>query len=994
MQISDDRWDRINDLLVTVLELDPGDRAAYLDAECAGEPEVRAEVEALLRADAEGPDFLEGDVVSFAGPAYDEEDETVDEDPPQRHIGPYRLTDEIGRGGMSRVFRAERIDGAFEHEVAVKLLRIGLDGAEARRRFRLEQQVLARLDHPHITQLLDGGLTEDDVPYLVMEYVEGQPLTEYCDAHRCTVAERLRLLRTVAETLRDAHRDLVVHRDLKPSNILVTEDGTVKLLDFGIAKLLDANAAGVTVPATRTGVRLMTPAYAAPEQVEGQSVSTATDVYQLGVLAYELLVGRRPFDAGGRSPLDVEEAVRTETPTRPSVAVTEDPSSDANGHDTMAHVAERRDTSPEALAEALRGDLDAILLKALRKDPDRRYASVDALLTDLENHRDNRPVDARPPTSIYRVRKFIERYRGSVIVAGVGLLVVAGFVALLLWQRSVAIKERQQARIEAQTAEHVSDYLVNLFRSSNPYEQPDTLRASDLLRRGERRLDQLENRPAVQARMLDAMGRAHLGIGAYTEADSLLGRALTLQRRLDEAPDPDLARSLEHRAQVLEKRGEYPAAESLAQDALEMRRALRTGPHPNIAETLGHLALYEKRQGHYAPAESLYHEALSVYQRLPDAPPEDVATVKTNFGQLLTEQGDYAAAASLQRKAVDLRQRVLGTTHPETAAALNNLAQAVERQGRTAEAESLYRRVLAIERDVLGPTHPEVAITLNNLAVVVEKQGRLAEAESLKRASLKIRRETLGSDHPDVTAALNNLAVLLRKKGEYDDAAALFYRVLDRLARQYGEHHPYVAFTTGNLGDTRRDQGRLAQADSLYRAAHGMIVKAFGEGHPHEATALSDLAGLRAEQQRLETAETLYREALTVRRDTLGAAHPKVAQSLTKVANMQMKQGEAEAAEALYREALATSRDMPPASDWRTAWIRRQLGACLIEQRRYAAAETHLKGGLQVLVDQRGASDEHATEALRHLIDLYEAWGKPDSASTYRQRLATATSSE
>ncbi|NBB86751.1 MAG: tetratricopeptide repeat protein [Bacteroidetes bacterium] len=983
MQLSEEAWTRIEALLDAAWDLNPDERAQFLDEQCADEPIIRKEVDALLKAEAEAPEFLEGDAASFAGPAYAEGFSADEPEHKDRQIGPYRLIEEIGRGGTSRIFRAERVTGAFEQEVAVKLLRIGLDTAEARQRFRLEQQVLATLQHPNIARLVDGGLTADDVPYLVMEHADGRSITDYCAAHQSSVDERLAFIATIGEALQYAHRNLVVHRDLKPSNILVTDEGQVKLLDFGIAKLLDADAAGFTVPSTRTGIRPMTPAYASPEQIRGQPISAATDVYQLGVLAYELLTGHRPYEGGERNPFEVELAVINESPVRPSTAAQQATPEGASGDDAFhpPSVDAVPGITTETLAQTLCGDLDAILMKAIDKDPERRYASAEAFVGDLDRHRQGRPVEARSLTTRYRIRKFVRRHHAGVLTAAiVGVLIVA-FVGMLIHQQAQTAQQRNRAQAEAATAEQVSAFMVDLFEASNPMAETDDLTARELLQRGEQRIGELNDQPVVRAQMLDAMGRAHIGLGNYSTADSLLRHALSLWHQQIDPPHPDIAASLHRRAAALDGLGEYAAAESLAQQSLEMRRAIFEALHPDVAESLHDVALYKKRQGEYAVAESLYRGALAMRERVFDEPSRELTATMNNLGQLLTEQGDYAAAESLHQETLDLRRQVLNEPHPKVAESLNNLAQAIERQGRLAEAGTLYEKTLAMDRAVLGPAHPEIATDLNNLAVVRERQGHLAEAESLKRESLTMRRKLLGEDHPDVTAAMNNLAVLLRKKGEYAAAADIFSRVLDRLQEQFGDVHPYVAFTTGNLGDTRLQQGRLPAADSLYQATRDMLIQIFDEQHPHVATSLSDLAHLRNQQGRQAEAVQLHEEALSIRRDALGEQHPKTAESITALADVQMEQGDVAAADSLYRRALAIHDEALPETNGRAAWVRSKLGACLIKQERYAEAEAQLKPSLETLRTQQGPSHEHTQTTRRWLTQLYDAWGTSDSDS-------------
>jgi serine/threonine-protein kinase len=465
--MSSSRWDRIAQLYEEARALPAEERAAFLDAQ-GDEPKTREEVVSLLDAREQAGGFFDA-LAEEALPALQSDAEEADEAPSMaaldlegRRLGPYRLDEEIGTGGMGVVYRAVRVAGDFEQTVAVKLLRPLLPAADAADRFRAERQVLARLDHPNIARLIDGGVTERGRPYLVMEHVDGVPLTAYAERHDLNLEARLDLLQQVLGAVRAAHRQLVVHRDLKPSNVLVTEvDGAprVKLLDFGIAKLLD-DALPVARLQTRTGQRLMTPAYAAPEQVSGDEITTATDVYQLGVLAYELLAGTRPFDLAEKSLTEVERILLDEEPAPPS---------DVAGTG----------------AGDLRGDLDTIVLTALRKEPDRRYGSVEALAADLERYRAGEPVEARPATLGYRAKKFVSRNRTAVGAGVLVLLLGVAYAVTVTVQANRLAAQRDRAQREAETTKEVKSYLVGLFRAGNPMasgeEEPS---AEDLLQRG------------------------------------------------------------------------------------------------------------------------------------------------------------------------------------------------------------------------------------------------------------------------------------------------------------------------------------------------------------------------------------------------------------------------------------------------------------------------------------------------------------------------------
>jgi serine/threonine-protein kinase len=821
---SDLDWDELDRLFDEALDRPPEERSAFLDRACAERPALREELAALLAAEAASEGFLDQEAVSFAAPAYEpEEGESIAADPlaaPAHRVGPYRLEEEIGRGGMSRVFRAVRADGGFEQTVAVKLLRIGLDSEAARRRFRLEQQVLAKLQHPNIAALLDGGLTDDDVPYLVMEYVDGRALTAYCDANSCPVPERLDLLGDVGQALRHAHKNLIVHRDLKPSNVLVTAEGTVKLLDFGIAKLLDTADASITLPQTRTGVRPMTPAYAAPEQIRGDAVSTATDVYQFGVLAYEVLTGHRPFEgAEGRA---VERAILETDPQAPSTVVARTRPA-AEDEETVPCTPEAisaaRNTTPRQLRYLLEGDLSTIVQTALRKEPERRYASIEALLGDLERYRDEQPIEARSASLEYRTRKFIGRHRWGVSIATVFLGVLITFGLLL-------VQQRERAEQEAQKAEIVSSYLVDLFNTGTPYGPSDTVTARTLVRRGLARAERLRDRPVVQAEMLDALGQASRGIGEWAQADSLLQRALTLRRRHLEPPHPDLVASLLHVADTRWSSRRYWEARPLYEEALAMSRRLGAGQARHRADIL---------------------EGLAKTMSLQDAPD---------------------SAELLMRQAIDLRRRTEGGQYHRLPLDQMDLARIVQRQGQHDEAEELYRAGLRKMESGTGYTSPERVTAYSNFGDLLRKKGENAAAATYYRKALRLTADTMGKGHPRARRARDHLFTTLIERGRYEQALSVARTNLTVLRRRYSETHPAVPTAYQRVGHLLDNMGRPTQARPLLRRAVRLQHQARGNSHLWTHDARARLALCLVEHGRLIRAEQMLGAAAEVLRRT------------------------------------------------------------------------------------------------------------------------------
>ena len=984
--MSDDQWPRAKQTLNDLLEADPDDRVAWLDARCGGDAALRAEVEGLLGAYEEGPvgpDEEGGDWVTASGAAVG----PAAEDLQGRRVGPYRLVEEIGVGGMGVVYRAERADGAFERAVAVKLLQRRLHTGDAAARFRAERQVLASLDHPHIARLIDGGVTggtaEGEIagegpdgggrPYLVMELVEGTPITEYADTHNLGVEARLDLLGQVLGAVQAAHRQLVVHRDLKPSNVLVTETEEggpqVKLLDFGIAKLLGEALPGPR-PETRTGLHLMTPAYAAPEQVKGEEITTATDVYQLGVLAYELLSGARPFDLAETSPAEVERIVCEEEPETPSV---------------------RAGAGPVA-PDRLRGDLDVIVLKALRKEPGRRYRSVEALGTDLRRYRNGEPVEARPATLEYRAKKFVSRNQTLVVAGVLVLLLGIAYAVTVTVQANRLAEERERARKQAEAAEQASAVLVDLFEAADPYESTDTLTAETLLRRGERRLDALENQPALRGQLLGALGRVHRSLGGYATADSLHRRAVEHQARHQDTLNRGQATGLYDLAVTKEKRGQYKVADSLHARALGMRRRLYDPPHRTIAESLHDFASVRREQGAFSEADSLFRAALSMRETVHGGTSTEVGETLNGLGLLRKKQGRYAAADSVYREALAMRREQLGRDHPSTATTLHNLASVLEERGRYAAADSVYRRVLAIERERLGPEHPNVATTLNNLGVVLKGQNRNSTADSIYRQALSIKREQLGPKHPRTATTLDNLAGVLKDRGKYAAADSLYRKVLSIERERLGTNHLDVAMTLNDWGIVLRKKGETAEAASLYRQALSIKRDELGPTDPSIATTLSNLAVALWDTENYAAADSMYREALAIKRKQLGPTDPSTATTMHNWAYTLKEMGDYAAADSLFRRALTLRREALGERHFLVTDSQVGLGLLRREQEDYAAAERRFRAALSIRRAKLRDDHPEIEEVIGHLAELYEAWGKPSQAEKYRTIASTGES--
>jgi serine/threonine-protein kinase len=695
-----ERWSRVSELFDRASQLPDDKRAAFLDAECGDDAELRAEVESLCA-------FDHGDGRLFSGGVRASVAEAATElaAPPIDRIGPYHLRAEIGRGGMGSVFLADR-EGDFTQRVAIKLVR-GFMGAEALQRFRAERQILASLQHPGIARLLDGGTTEQGAPYLVMEYIDGVPIDRYCDEHRLSTLERVTLFMRVCDAVSYAHRNLVIHRDLKPSNILVTADGTPKLLDFGIAKLIAAESDDphLTLPS----MRIMTPHYASPEQVRGEPISTAADVYGLGVLLYVLLSGKRPYEINTTRADEIERIVCHFEPPPPSAA--------------DRTVARRRD---------LRGDLDTIVMTAIEKAPARRFASADMLAGDLLRWIEGRPITARPATWTYRAQRFIARHR-------VGVGVAALFVVMLVAFGYAFAQSAAQARAERDAAERVTSMLIQMFSGSDPRTlRGNTITARELLDQGAEQIRvKLRDQPDMQARLLDAIGAIYVGLGMPEKAEPVLHDSMTARQSAGIADSQPAARTMWLLAGSLHERGQYTAAEPLARAAYDMTRRLVGPVNPQSAETLNTLAMILRETGRLDESEKMFLEVTQIFRETlgPEHPMVGMGLINT--ARLRMRHEDHASAERMIREALVIQRRVFGNTTGES---LGMLADILEAEGKREEALPLRRESLAARRSAFGGMpHPLLEQSLAALAQSLAALGKTDEAGPLLAEAASIR---------------------------------------------------------------------------------------------------------------------------------------------------------------------------------------------------------------------------------------------------------------
>jgi serine/threonine-protein kinase len=804
--VSPERWRRINDTLDEALDLAPELRPGFLAQACGGDAALRTEVEQLLRSCESTGGLLDAPAPGLAAALAGGEPGL----PEGTLVGPYRIVRELASGGMGTVYLAERDDPRLRQRVALKMVRQGLHADYLVRRFLEERQILASLEHPGIARLMDGAVTPAGVPWFAMEYVEGVPLDEYCDRHRLGVDERLRLFAQVCDAVQYAHRNLVAHRDLKPSNILVTDSGQPKLLDFGIARLV---AGGERVADDRTGIgpRLLTPEYASPEQLRGEPVSTATDVYSLGVILYHLLTGQRPYRPSGESRWELPGALLG-APERPSAAAAGDEAGEA---------AAARGTTPARLARRLAGDLDAIVLKAMRPEPGQRYATAEQLAADLRRHAAGLPVAARADTRWYRVRKFVSRHRAGVAASAAALVLLMGFALVTRVQALRIAAERDRAQ-------QVESFLLGLFDRSDLYQgSTRAVTVRDLLDRGAAEIADVRQ-PEVRWRLQLALGHAYYGQGDYGRAIALLDSSYTALRKLRGERHQETIGIANQLANVLRVAGRYDRAQALYRVILDARRRELGSGSVEVARSLNGLAMVLRMQGRYAEAEGLLREALAIDRAHAHEAPSGLPQTLNNLGHVMRESGRLAEAEPLHRESLAVRRAVWGPEHFEVTVSLANLAGVLRDRGDHAGADTLYRRVLALRLRLAGEEHPDLAMDRAGYAQLLHLRGDLAGAEVLYRRALAVQRRVLPTGHALTATTLTGLGALLVDRSRPAEALPLLEeaRAARRAALPPG--HWYVAETESALGACLSVLGRRTEGERLLVRSAAVLETALG----------------------------------------------------------------------------------------------------------------------------------------------------------------------
>ncbi len=851
--MSELNFQRLNALFEQANTLPEADWPEFVRQHCADDEVTGERLLAMLKADQQLTSDPIGGAVAAAGAA--------NAAPPEQ-IGNYRVLGELGQGGMGKVYLAEREQPGFVQQVAIKVLHAAEHSALLTRRFTQEQQLLATLNHPGIASLIDVGQTDSGLPFVVMEYIDGISLTAYAYQLKLSVNARIELFLKLLDAVSYAHRNLVVHRDLKPDNVLVDGNGTVKLLDFGIAKLLNDQPAQSVGTLTRAGA--MTPTYASPEQVRGLAISTQTDVYSLGVLLYELLAGRLPYDLDNvTDPLALERQICEQSLPAPSSR----PARDA--------ISPRR----------LRGDLDKIVLKALRKEPDRRYSSVDQLADDLRRHLNGMPVTARADSLWYRASKLIGRNRLATASLALLFASLLGFALVSRQQSAQIASERDRAEQEAAAANQAAEFMIGLFKVSDHRESsPETLTARDLLDRAADQIeDDIDAAPLLRARLMHELGMAYANIGDYQGGLRLLNGALDIRRR------------------------------EFGDNSLE------------TADSLNRIGNFHRQYGRTAEAEQALREALEIRERLNDGPDADLADSYNNFGLFQRQIGQHEAAIETLNRSISMhRQLADGENNAYVAYASHNLSQAYQELGDYREAENIIRQSLAIKREVGLENRSTYANSLAVLGSIQRARGQFEQAVTSREQSLALRRRVFSDPHPNLVAGIIGLAALRTELGEFEVAGALLDEALPIAEATGGSNSSIVARVMRVRGRWHLAQGQTRAAIETLQRALTIREQTLTADDPTRWAAAHQLAVAYLADGQLAEAQRLLNGSTALFAQRFAPDHPDVLAAKARSAWLSWRLGDPTRSQRLAEEVIATNPPTSFVTD-REKWFAYQL---------------------------------------------------------------------
>ncbi|MCB1055057.1 MAG: serine/threonine protein kinase [Acidobacteria bacterium] len=922
-------WEQAKKILPKLRELPVEERPAFLAEACNGDPELLEELQSFLDSDAEAISFLDAPPVRLL----DEEPAPLSDG---SQVGSYQVLRILGSGGMGVVYLAARTDDEFHREVALKVLRPEARDEDSDRRFRREMAILAKLNHPNIARLYEGGTTEDGRLYYLMEYVEGQPITDYCREHDLSLEQRLSLFSKVCEAVQYAHQNLVVHRDLKPSNILVTKGGEPKLLDFGVAKLLE-EPGSTTEALTGGSLRLFTPKYASPEQISGTSLTTASDTYSLGVILYELLAGVPPYSFENQDAAAIHQIVCQQTPLLPSEASAPAPDS---GQDPTALAFRKR----------LRGDLDTIVMMAIRKEPERRYGSPLQLSEDLDRYLKGLPVQARDDTFGYRIGRLFRRHPGKSAAILLAILLSLSAAWIMKEQRDETARERDRA-------EMVSEFMVGIFEAANPDEnQGSVITARALLDAAKDRvLASSDQDPETRAQLLVPLQQTYGALGLYQESLALSQTLLDLQKQASGPESPETARALNLLGLAENHTAQYELALRHLLQAARLWSTLEGPQSLELASTLDHLGLVYRNQGDYSASAEAHQQSLQIRQQ---HLPESASLVGDSLFSLGTArrlQGDYANALQTLEEALEWNQNTLGPDHPNTLNTLIELAVLYRRVEDPGKSEDAFVKALALGQKLYPDGHPSIASLLNNYGIFKAHQLDYGHAEQLYKRSIAMEKSLRKESHPNIANTLGNLALILQKQERYPEAKDAFEEAFEIYSQYLPENHPRVLSVRASYAYFLWLSGEGEAGIRLFEEVAQQRRAAYGDDAPIIASDLQNLAFLRQSQGQLAEAEELAREALSRDSGTFSPRHSAIVRDQHRLASILEESQQYEEAEALIADVLDALSSQSSPDPLKLADARSILGACMAGRGLTKEARPILEESYLAIKSEKGA---------------------------------------
>lgn len=809
--MSTQRWERIQEIFEAAIELPAAKREQYLKEQCGEDKALFEEVISLIEADEAGHPIFDSESaiesLSLGGPAIGSK------------VGSFLLKSQIGEGGMGAVYLADRVEGGFEQQVALKIVRPDLGASHIIRRFRQERQILARLKHPHIAQLIDGGLTEDGRPYIAMEHVDGVPIDRYCRENNLDLEARLKLFSQACSAVEYAHSNLVIHRDIKPANILVSKRGNVKLLDFGIAKIVEGSEPVLRFDnnLTQTGFRALTPRYASPEQLRSEAVTTASDVYSLGVVLYELLTGLSPYKTGNAGSAELEQLIITQEPERPSSVVAKS----ENGVATDSGARHK-------LARKLRGDLDTICVAALRKDPTRRYQTVQQLDDDINRYLTGRPIQARMDSFAYTFGKFVKRNTAAVSAIGVALVLLIGTIVFYTRQLS---EERDNAKLEQAKANEVVRFLTDVFSASDPnVSSGEEVTARELLDSASVRLStELANQPEIQSLLMFVAADIYYQLGLLDDANRLGFAALETRSKLPDTMNVDYIQSLGQMALFLDDAGAYDSALTMARREYLIAREIFKDPDSSLATAEFDVAFIQRHMGEFDSAEVHYRNVERMQRATVSEMNGDLANTVNHLARLEMQRGNYDKAEPLVREALEMQRKIFGTDDSkDVIATLGNLGGILYRLGKYAAAESTFTHALACVVRIEGAEHPDVVGLTNQLAVTLLAEGKIEAAHGRFKEAYELGLRNMDSTQPRFLGIQLSYANFLLKYGDFRDAEPMLRNVVNVRRESLPPNHWITATSESVLADCLRLMKKYDEGSKLAVESYKALYDAFG----------------------------------------------------------------------------------------------------------------------------------------------------------------------